>query len=131
MITNQEIFDRVADHLIKQGKPARDRTGCRYRGPGGTQCALGCLIKDEFYSTELEGSTFACTRVQEAVFKSLGVGRERRSAQLLYDLQDLHDGAPTNFGNLITGFFQRCDQRVVWKSALRQLAKNYNLQVNF
>ena len=29
--TEQEIFDQVARHLIKQGKRAADGSGCKYR----------------------------------------------------------------------------------------------------
>jgi len=49
--TAQEIFDTVAEHLLKQGKQSKapGDKGCRYRGPDGTKCAVGVLIPDADY----------------------------------------------------------------------------------
>ena len=56
-MTPQEIFDTVARHLFTQGTRAYDEIidQCQYRGPGGTKCAVGCLIPDEAYSRDMEG----------------------------------------------------------------------------
>lgn len=55
-MTAQEIFDTVLAHLRKQGKASTNRSnGCRYRGEGGTSCAVGCLIPDELYDPVIEG----------------------------------------------------------------------------
>ncbi len=54
-MTEQEIFDTVAIHLIKQGKQSADAFGnCLYRGPEGLKCAVGCLIPDEVYQRNME-----------------------------------------------------------------------------
>jgi hypothetical protein len=53
-MNNQEIFDYVVAHFIKQGHRAIV-TGsgvdvshdCLYRAPNGDMCAIGCLIKVE------------------------------------------------------------------------------------
>jgi len=65
-MTPQEIFDTVARHLFTQGERAgyernREDCGdesfaCRYRGPGGTACAVGVLIPDAVYDPEMEGA---------------------------------------------------------------------------
>jgi hypothetical protein len=49
MMTHQEIFDKVAAHLIKQGRQSALGGGCVYRGPDNTSCAIGCLIPDSAY----------------------------------------------------------------------------------
>lgn len=55
-MTAQEIFDTVLEHLREQGKAAATDDGsCRYRGEGGTSCAVGCLIPDELYDHRIEG----------------------------------------------------------------------------
>lgn len=55
-MTEQEIFDTVLTHLREQGKASTNRSGgCRYRGEGGTTCAVGCLIPDELYDPLIEG----------------------------------------------------------------------------
>ena len=61
-MNQQEIFDKVATHLIAQGKQSlgywdglegSDLT-CSYRGADGTMCAAGCLIPDDEYDDEFE-----------------------------------------------------------------------------
>lgn len=59
-MNQQEIFDKVASHLITQGAQARYRRSdgypsCAYRGENDTMCAAGCLIPDEEYNPEFEG----------------------------------------------------------------------------
>ena len=65
-MTGQEIFDTVLAHLRKQGRASRTIAGgCRYRGPDGTACAVGCLIPDELYDPMIEG--LGVGRIIEAV----------------------------------------------------------------
>ena len=41
----QEVFDRVARHLLKQNaKATSPRGGCSYRTKEGLSCAVGCLL---------------------------------------------------------------------------------------
>lgn len=61
--TKQQVIDIVVPALLKQGVPSMDvdRSYCRYRGKVNgvvTKCAIGHLIKDEFYCP-----TFECLRV--------------------------------------------------------------------
>ena len=92
-MTNQEIFDIVAAHLIKQNHQATKGSNCAYRGEGGTMCAIGCLIKDEFYTEKLEGQTIYDDVVFVAVSKSLNIGIKDNLflKELLSDLQVFHD----------------------------------------
>jgi hypothetical protein len=61
-MNKQEIFNQVYLGLKSQGFKrstafADEFVGtCRYRGYDGRKCAIGHLISDEEYSTELEGS---------------------------------------------------------------------------
>lgn len=55
-MTRQEMFDKAALHLLKQGAKSSDAAGsCYYRAPSGFQCAVGCLIPDELYRPRMEG----------------------------------------------------------------------------
>ena len=54
-MTAQEIFDTIVNHLRAQGAPAIDVASCKYRASNGFKCAVGCLISDEQYNTEMEG----------------------------------------------------------------------------
>jgi hypothetical protein len=44
-LTNQEIFDRVAKHLLEQGQGAMNGTHCAYLTDDGRRCAIGALLK--------------------------------------------------------------------------------------
>jgi hypothetical protein len=57
MKTNQEIFDIVAAHLLKQGVQCKDGLSCVYRGADNTKCAVGVLIKDQDYHKNMEGES--------------------------------------------------------------------------
>lgn len=59
-MTPQQIFDKVAAHLIAQGRPARDVfNSCKYRLPTFDgrvlMCAIGALIPDDKYDPAMEG----------------------------------------------------------------------------
>jgi hypothetical protein len=54
-LTEQAIFDKVAAHLIQQGRAAHDGERCVYREASGRACAVGCLIQADRYSTMMEG----------------------------------------------------------------------------
>ena len=43
----QQTFDFIVEHMAKQRRRAMaPATGCAYRGPGGTSCAVGCMLPD-------------------------------------------------------------------------------------
>ncbi len=51
----QEAFDKVWDWFVNQKNGKSVRGGeCKYRGCGGTKCALGVLLPDEVYSPMME-----------------------------------------------------------------------------
>ena len=58
-MNQQEIFNKVATHLIAQGKRSTGFGGaCAYRGYDGTMCAAGCLIPDDEYKPEFENKSW-------------------------------------------------------------------------
>jgi len=89
-LTNQEIFDKVAKHLLTQKEKSSRGSSCLYRGSDGLKCAVGCLIPDEFYvkSIEHEGVKELFSNFSDLMEKSkLKIESER----LLLDLQNIHD----------------------------------------
>ena len=81
----QEIFNIVVQHLISQGKRATDTSGtCQYHAPNGTKCAVGCLIPDNYYTTEMEGCT--AYEISEYLPKNL-----QDNIELISGLQSIHD----------------------------------------
>jgi hypothetical protein len=99
-MTNQEVFDKSAKHLLTQGvKSVRTYTEqdpyssemyaaskCMYRGQNGAQCALGCLITDEQYSPKMED-----LNPQTLLKKFVLPQFNDVSVYLLADLQCIHD----------------------------------------
>lgn len=66
----QELYNRMFLHLLAQNERAINIHGCAYRGEENLQCAVGCLIKDEYYDESLEGKS-PFRGVLDAVLKSL------------------------------------------------------------
>lgn len=121
-MTNQQIIDRVAIHLLKQNKRAgiRDKrfepTGvqCQYRSSDGSKCAVGCLIPDDKYDPEIE-NTPASVLGYDGLSK-LGIELEDPNGMsFVSELQTIHD----------------CRDVFSWRFCLTQLARKYRLQVNF
>ena|ERR1044071_8298334 len=60
-MTDQEIFEHVRAHLLKQNAQSLSVDGsCAYRGEENRSCAVGCLITDKAYSPEIEGRGVRC-----------------------------------------------------------------------
>lgn len=98
------IFGLVKSHLLAQGQrslmPERNALSsadCAYRGIKGMKCAIGCLIADQYYTTELEGKYAGNTTVINVVLMSLGypkLTREQHFIDFLGALQTIHDRRP-------------------------------------
>lgn len=115
-MTNQEIFDKVLNHLRQQGHAAtvfiNGETSCRYRAGDGGMCAVGCLIPDELYTPEIEDNgVFLVERLLrgeicaekepdvEMLWSTLQqVGIAADQLPLLRKLQSAHDGNLNNYG---------------------------------
>lgn len=121
-MNRQEVFNRVATHLLTQMEQSRGQSwspsefyaGCQYRGKGGLSCAIGCLITDEAYYPELEGKGIGMPAVIEALIKSgidMNDGYKTYNAEMLCSLQNTHDLHEPEY----------------WYTHLRQIANNYNL----
>lgn len=96
MMTKQQVFDKVAKHLLAQNKPAllyNDTDDCAYRTRDGLRCAVGCLLTDEAYSPKFEGKNVNhLFESAPAAMAACGLSVDRH-AHLLLALQEIHDGA--------------------------------------
>ena len=116
-MTDQELFDNVATHLLRQGKRALDAEGkCVYRSFDGLKCAAGCLIDDEHYSSGFENLGVTTRAKAEGFSEDLldalnasGVSDEQ--FELVSELQVIHDAYEPRS----------------WSRSLAQLAKDLNL----
>ena len=129
-MTEQEIFDTVLAHLRKQGKASTNHlNGCRYRGEGGTACAVGCLIPEELYDPVIEGLVVEqllgadslpsgdkshAHKILPIIARIEGrLGAEH--LKLLKELQDAHDMSLSLKG------------LPAWEEEMRQIASWFNL----
>ena len=115
-----EVFNKVEAHLLAQGvksiRKSLKQDMCAYRGAGGLRCAVGCLIKDEFYHEDLEGLAMLPDKkeddhqmlLEEALIKS-GIDLNSTMTHMLGDLQSLHDTVKPK----------------VWKQRLQNLRVKY------
>ena len=119
-MNQQEIFDKVATHLIAQGKQSlgsREDThakGCAYRGDDGTMCAAGCLIPGDEYKPDFEGIPWNSIAKDIPTFANAPQGVH----DLITSLQGVHDD----------DFFWENPERL--KGALRVVANRYDLSSN-
>ena len=105
-MTEQEIFDRVARHLLTQKMHSMMDDTCVYLAPDGLKCAIGCLIPFEMYTPDLEGLSVSDGPVIY-VMQNLGIS----CIAFLLDLQRVHDDHSIDY----------------WATELRRVAFNYNL----
>ena len=93
-LTKQQVFDRVAQHLLAQMEKSEADGCCLYRGPGGLKCAIGCLIPDECYRDDMEqiSAEDLNRRFPVEMHKA---GLARINVEFLLRLQEVHDWAPT------------------------------------
>ena len=111
MYTNQEAFDKVVTHLVAQGRQSMNGSlGCRYKGPDGMKCAVGCLLPNTWRPEEGLSWLDLCDNNKN--YEDLA------NVGLLQNLQEAHDikleyNAPT--------------WRVQWVDHMRKVAKTYKL----
>ena len=113
--TEQEVFDQVATHLIRQCRKSlkelsllRPVGAGAYRGDDGLKCAAGCLIADDEYDIGMERILWGGLVSQ---------GKVPKEHWLLIDaLQIVHD------------WMDKPDDIHSWISALKYVAERYNLE---
>jgi hypothetical protein len=106
-MTDQEMFDKVATHLLTQKIRAHDGSGCKYRTLEGLRCAAGCLLPDWVDTKAFEGVSLRPLGLEAPEFTSDYLSRERALRKAFFDdagvspgqvtllraLQVVHDGA--------------------------------------
>jgi hypothetical protein len=109
----QEVFSKIEAHLLTQGQRSEVNQVCKYRY-NGLMCAVGCLIDDEHYSTDIEGM---CAHslpytIIESIFKDNDKDNIEIGTNMLSDLQDMHD---------MSSIYN-------WRSHLNKIAYQYNVK---
>ncbi len=106
-MTDQEAFDKVYTHLLKQGVPAISNNGEeRYLADSGKRCAIGALIPGHQYKSWLEGLSAKILQKHIPALQGL-------NTSLLNHLQMIHDMVPPER----------------WEHSLQSCAKYFKLTV--
>jgi hypothetical protein len=53
-VSKQEVVNFAVREVYKQGRASAGPNSCLYRGTGGRKCAIGHLIPDEEYNSEMD-----------------------------------------------------------------------------
>jgi hypothetical protein len=115
-MTPQQIFDTVVRHLLEQGEPCIDASGkCRYRY-NGKMCAIGVLIPDDVYNTNMEHHPVR--QLVEGEWQSSLPAFFRDNLDLLRSLQQTHD------------HWERDGTIEVWKRKMVYLAACCNIDAS-
>jgi hypothetical protein len=123
VMTPQEIFDKVATHLAKQGHRAVDGDSCMYRGSKGTMCAMGCLIPDEEYNHDtMEGRGASVLLVHYFVQDKPVMMQLYNNRELVRELQASHDVSDREAG--LSG------RPATINGRLREVASQFSLDVS-
>lgn len=119
--TSQEIFDYVIQRLLEQGKRSMTgEEGCKYRGDGGTRCALGWLIPDDLYRAEMDD--FHCSWNVGDLLRHDFPAITALGHALAEDMQRAHDQASDH----IPGLF-----KTTFLENMKDVALRHNLAWNF
>lgn len=114
-MNHQEIFNKVATHLLTQNKVSimdvdvstdTTLTICAYRGKENTRCAFGILIDDLDYNRSMEGKP-----IYRLVNEYVGLDVYKSYIDLIVDLQKVHDDYNTS----------------MWYDKLLDVAKRHDL----
>src|SRR5690606_13748718 len=121
--TEQEVFDYVCEHLVRQGKPSwSSKYGvCLYLDDEGNKCAAGCLISDDEYKTDYEGQNWVTL---------IGNFKETTSCHvhLISRLQQAHDSSTMDLrSNRYNGGGIRMDFINILKPKLLGVANEFGL----
>ncbi len=119
-MTFQEVFDKVATHLLTQKKKSIGEDGCSYRGEDNTSCAVGCLIPDSKYTPEIEGAgvqglytenqTNSLIRLRKILGEVLNWDFDKENTIFLRELQYIHDRKDVEYWkDSLVGFAEKWD----------------------
>ena len=92
MLTKEHIRQAITGVLEQGGPSVNSSFNCMYRGENGRKCALGHLIKDKYYSPDLENACVGTDDINKALMLSLNISDLSTEDQsILYRLQQCHD----------------------------------------
>ena len=120
-MTAQEVWSKVANHLMQQGRVCyTQHNGCAYHDEvTGMKCAVGILIPENEYTPNCEGQPIYSLRTKHFCPPTLKALMDQHGL-LLSELQRIHDNSAGE--NYIPEHLRK-----VWFIALRNLGRSVGL----
>lgn len=98
-MNSQKVFDYIVSHLRAQNRKSVNKNGySAYRGLEGRKSAIGWMIEDAEYSSEME-KLWPFEILDSEKFLPALKEKLRRHEKLLLDLQYIHDGSRQHWEN--------------------------------
>ena len=113
-MTTQELFDKMALHLLSQNERSESHDyypRCKYR-MGVLRCAIGCLIPDHKYHDDMEGQDIG--ELSDSIEDSIGRELDSSEWYLLQEMQHVHDS----------------DSIPLWGENIERVAAKFDLEIN-
>lgn len=112
-LTTQEAFNIMVRHMMRQGCRSYDQNlkMCRYRGPNGAMCAVGAIIPNKLYTTEMEGKTILMLLYYFDKFPKVCNFLSVVDKYFLAQMQNIHDDVDID----------------MWEEKFKEVAYNFNL----
>lgn len=117
-MTKQEIFDKVARHLLTQNKRASRNNECAYLSDDGLKCAAGCLLQ--------EGSEARASRVRWPGSRRLQVVTLPEDKSLYSQASRIGNGDFVRGLQFVHDFFEPSE----WHEELMKIACNHKLDAS-
>lgn len=132
----QLIFDDAVSGIRKQGKRAIAHGGCVYRASDGCKCAVGHLIPNDKYYSELENYLGYSSEVLQTIDGKYGVTHKQDDGIFLRELQMCHDGGVFEFSdteNILNNLLELnektpIEQEEIVEKAFEAFARKYKLR---
>lgn len=122
-MNRQQVYDKVRQHLLKQGAKSVDGFSCVYRSDNGMKCAIGALIPDWLYDKlDKEGQAVE----GEDVIALL----QEPEIQALFDFEpneDIEDGPMSSLLTSLQSIHDTYEPHE-WDWRLRDVARNHGLE---
>jgi hypothetical protein len=127
-LNNQQAFDIVAAHLLKQNAKSLKASGiCAYRGVEGRQCAAGALMRDCDYHPRMENIS-----IGELVVKEFFLGGFKKCQDFEVARQSLAHRLSDVNSDMLTHLQFAHDHSLpdFWPDRLRDIAHLYELNAD-
>lgn len=117
----QEIFDKVAKHMLTQNRKSVIGNTCAYFADDGTKCAVGCLIPPTIYDPLMEKTGAIANVMSEAMANKFSFKKKTNE----WLVENFSEHMP-----LLASLQLAHDQMEVinWKVNLKGIASAYNIE---